>query len=236
MNRYNNIFKRIILLKNLIFLESVKKMPLLNLPVRSTVILLGEAKALLSPGSNLTSTELQKLGNITDIVAPSLFHCSGVPLAHSTFPKAKIWAPTGAKKTKAQISWTHELSKDPWPYQEQLICIPIKGIPKINEFVFVHNESKSLIITDLCFNLTDLNGLGAWIILNLFGTYRKFAMSKFFLKFAEDKLAFEQSLQEILNHDFENIVVSHGANVIGGGRKKLLLCFQERGFCAKHSF
>lgn len=219
------------LLKNLLFLDSIKKMPLMSLPVRSTLVQLKETKILISPGSNLTQATLQKLEDVKAIVAPSLLHCGGVPLAHSTFPKAQVWAPTGAKEIKSQIRWTHELSKDPWPYQDQLAFVPIKGVPKINEFVFIHKESKSLIITDLCFNLTNSKGLGAWIILNLFGTYRKFAVSKFFLKFAEDKLAFEQSLKEVLTHDFENIVVSHGTNVIGDGRRKLLQCFQERGLC-----
>lgn len=218
-------------MKNLIFLDSIKKMPLMSLPVRTTAVQLDGAKILISPGTNLTQTSLQNLGDIKAIIAPSLLHCGGVPLAHTIFPKAQLWAPTGAKELKPNIPWTHELSKDPWPYQEQLSLLPIKGVPKINEFVFNHKESKSLILTDLCFNLTDPKELGAWIILHLFGTYRRFAISKFFLKFAEDKVAFEQSLQDILKHDFDNIVVSHGANIVGGGQKKLLQSFQERGLC-----
>lgn len=205
-------------------------MPLLSLPVRSTFVSLEKNGLLISPGSCLDLNQLKTLTGVTDIIAPSLFHCGGIPKAHSVFPNSKVWGPIGASEVKSKINWTHELSTSQWPYNDQLALIEIKGMPKVNEIVFFHRETKSLIISDLCFNMVDASGLGAWIILNLFGTYRKLAVSKFFLKLVQDRNAFEQSLKILFSYDFENIIVSHGANVMGQGRSKLIKAFADRGY------
>lgn len=159
-------------MKNFVFLESIKKMPLMKLPVRSTYIPLESGKILLSPGSCLTDAQLKSLGKVTDIVAPNLFHCGGIPQAATVYSTAKIWGVQGAKAVKKEISWTAELTTNTWPYQDELPMIEIAGMPKVNEKVFFHKKSKSLFIADLCFNLVDSKGIGPWLILNMFGTYK----------------------------------------------------------------
>lgn len=214
----------------LIFLESIKKMPLMELPVRSTYVELPNAGILISPGSCLTVEQLRTLPKVTDILAPNLLHSAGIPLASSVFPNANIWGVPGLKKLKPSIKWAHDLSPQSWLFQEELALIPLMGMPKVREAVFFHKRTKSLIVTDLCFNLMAARGLGAQIILSLFGTYRQFAVSRFFAKFIEDKTAFENSLDQIFSYDFQNIVVGHGDNLKGHGREHLLKALQQRGF------
>lgn len=220
----------------LVFLESKKKMPLMELPVRSTNVSLPNAGILISPGSNLTAEQLRTLPRVTDILAPNLLHSAGVPLAASVFPEAKLWGVPGLKKLKPSIQWTHDLSPQNWHYQEELALIPLMGMPKVREAVFFHKRTKSLIVTDLCFNLMAARGLGAKIILGLFGTYRQFGVSRFFAKFIEDKAAFENSLDQIFSYDFQNIIVSHGDNLKGHGREHLLKALQQRGFRTSADF
>jgi hypothetical protein len=217
-------------MNQLSFLESELKMPLMSLPVRTVFVPINGGGVLISPGSQLKEEQLKKLKKVTDIVAPSLFHCAGVPKASRIFPNAKKWSVKNAKKAKPRIAWTDELSFATWPYHDQLPMVELQGIPKINEVLFYHKDSKSLIVTDLCFNLVDAKGLGAWIILNLFGTYRKLGVSKFFLKFCTDRIAFEKSLNEVFALDFQNIIVSHGSNIIGNAKEKLRFALEERGF------
>lgn len=211
-----------------ILIESVKKMPLMQLPVRSVCIPVNKGKVLFSPGSNLSTPDLKSVGEVTDVVAPNLFHCAGIPKALAVFPDAKIWGAKGVSTEKKNVPWSQELSSKVWPYQEELPLIEIAGMPKVNETVFIHKKSKSLLVTDLCFNLLDQKGIGPWLILNMFGTYQKFGISKFFLKFVKDRKAFNRSLQELFSHDFDNILVSHGHNIIGNGKKKLRDAFLER--------
>ncbi len=226
VKRFCSIFSAV---NDIELLDSIKSMPLMKLPVRSTIVTLNGSKILISPGSALTLDAYQNVMGITDIVAPSLLHWAGVPLAMKVFPSAKVWSHGKVQAVHKDVKWTHNLSENTWSYQAELPCIEIKGVPKVCEFVFFHKKSKSLIVSDLAFNMVGLRGIGPFIILNLFGTYRRFAISKFFLKFVEDKKAFEASLGEVFSYDFDNLVVGHGDLIIGGAKDKLAAAFRERG-------
>lgn len=215
-------------MNKLIFLESIKKMPLMALPVRSTYVSVKEGGILISPGSMLQLDQLKNLPLVTDIVAPNLFHCAGMMKASSFFSIAKKWGAPNSKMSKPDVEWTDELIKEKWPYTSELPMIHLQGMPSVNEVVFFHKESKSLIVTDLCFNMLDAKGIGSWLILNLFGTYKKFAISKLLLKQVKDKQAFENSLAEVFSYDFDNIILSHGYNIMGEAKSKLKKAFIER--------
>jgi len=213
--------------------ETLLKMPLMQLPVRTPLISLANAKVLVSPGSRLRPEQLQKMAGATDIIAPNLFHCAGVPKAAAALPQAKLWVVQGGMAAKPDIPWSAELTESAWPYTDELPFVAIGGMPAFNEAVFIHKKSKSLIVSDLCFNMRDVRGFGSWLILNLFGTYRKLGVSRFFMKFVKDREAFTKSMEELFSYDFDNIIVSHGDNVMGGGRRRLLEALQERGIRPK---
>lgn len=199
------------------YLDSEVKMPLLPLPVRTTVVTVGAKTLLISPGSRLTPEQLKSAGDVTDIVLPSHYHTAGCADAVAVFPNAKVWTPG-------------DLNENTWPYKDELPMIQIGGMPKIKESVFIHKPSRSLIVADLCFNLINARGFGAWLILNMFGTYKKFGVSRFFLKSVEDKAALEKSLSKIFAHEFDRIVVGHGEMIERDGKNQLLRAFAERGF------
>jgi len=207
--------------ENLTLLNSVKKMPVMSLPVRTVVAQLSSGNVLISPGSMLSEQQLRAVSGITDLVANNGFHNAGMPQARKLFPHAKAWGPPGS-------SYPHILSEQTWPHQSELPMVLIEGLPKINEVVFIHRESRTLICADLVFNMNDAEGVGTWIILNMFGTWRRFAVSKFFLKSLKDKPALERSLTKLFSHDFDNVLMAHGAPLLGGGREALLKAFAER--------
>lgn len=217
-------------MKSLRFIESEIRMPLMTLPVRSTLVSVRGLEILISPGSKIPIETYDPAWPVGDIVASNLLHCAGVPRAAKAYPKARIWGVEGAQQQRRNIAWTKMISPETWPYQNELPVIPLQGLPKVNEVVFVHLSTKTLIVTDLCFNMTDSKGWGARLILSLFGTYQRFAVSKFFCKYIVDKVAFKKSLDEIFAYDFDNIVLSHGQNIMGEGKEKLQKALLERGF------
>ncbi len=209
------------------FIESIKVMPLLPLPVKTTIVRLSSGIVMLSPGSMLKESDLARFPEVTDLVAPSLLHWAGVPQASRVIPKARTWG------ENPKFNWSNPLTLANWKYQEELPAIAIAGMPKVNEFVFIHKKSRTLIACDLAFNLVHARGLGAWIILNMFGTYRRFGVSKFFLKMVKDRPAFERSIENLFKHEFENIIVGHGDGVFGNGKEKLRIALNERGIFPK---
>lgn len=214
---------------DLSFLDCEVKLPLMSLPVRTTVVRLKTSLVMISPGSHLSPQQLQGAGGVTDLVAPNLFHCAGLPKAQSTFPNAKVWGSPGCQELKPKISWTSQLNPKDWPHSEELPLLLIQGMPKVNETVFFHRKSKTLIVSDLCFNLQEASGIGCWIILNLFGTYQQFGVSRLWLKMTKDFPALKKSLLQMFEWDFENIVMSHGSIVVDGGKDQLKTAFQNRG-------
>lgn len=220
-------------MKNIKFIETLKKMPLMSLPVRTVVVESPQGTVILSPGSNMTAMDYQSLSNVTDIVATNTFHTAGLPIAHSYFPLARLWVPNRRSTNKLPGLTTHLLETTSWPHQESLALLPLDGLPAIREFAFFHKDSKSLIVTDLCFNMTTVSGLGSWIILSLFGTYRRLGVSRFFAKYITDRLAFEKSLTRVFSCDFENVIVSHGENILTNGKERLLNALAERDLFPK---
>ncbi len=212
------------------FIEADKAMPFMSLPIRSTSVSVSGGRVLISPGSMMSRDDLKATGEITDIVAPNLFHCSGIPGAIVAFPRARVWATENVRKAKPLIRWTDELTPMRWLYQEELPVFEISGMPRVEESVFLDRRSNSLIVTDLLFNIKNPKGLGARIILGLFGTFNRLAISKFYAKLVSDKVAFEASMHEILRNDFDNIILSHGSVVFGQGNAQLKSALLDRGF------
>jgi hypothetical protein len=210
--------------------NSLLKMPLVKLPVTSSLIDLPTGKILLSPHPSLTPAEFQSMGDVTDIVAPNLFHHLGIKKAIEACPAAKLWGTVGFDEKIQDIPWQNFLTASNWPHQAELVAIPIAGMPKLNEIVFFHKQSKTLFVTDLCFNVLSDSGVGGWLLYHIFGTYQRFAVSKILIKFVTDQAAFQASLATLFACDFENIVVSHGCVIKGDGRAKLQAAFQEHGY------
>jgi hypothetical protein len=165
-------------------------------------------------------------------VAPSLLHTAGMKSAAAAHPGARLWGPPGVREKHPELKWHGVLGVDPWPYESDLPFVALAGMPKVKEHVFLHKPSQALFVTDLAFNLTDPKGAGARLIYSLFGTWRRFAVSRLFLLYAKDRAALGRSLEPIAALDFRHVVPSHGEAMLDDGKARLLAAFRERGLLA----
>ncbi|MBX5482402.1 MAG: hypothetical protein IRZ16_11290 [Myxococcaceae bacterium] len=211
------------------FLDSSVQMPAsLVLPVRCVLFELSEARVLLGPGTRLRREQLEQVGPVTDIVATSLTHASGVKQAAEVFPDARRWGPVGIREKYPELTWHGVLGEDPWPHERELSHHRLHGQPKLNESVFLHHASKTLYVSDLAFNITEPRGLAAAILFRLFGTYRRFAVSRIFLRYCEDRAALARSVQELIALDFEHVIPAHGEPALNNGKARLEAALKER--------
>ena len=111
-----------------------------------------------------------------------------------------------------------------------MICSSCKGADKQNEVEFFHRPTRTLIATDLCFNLSKPKGWAAGIVLRFMGVYNGFAINKTLKKMAKDLPAFEQSLARLFQWNFDAIVMSHGEPIQKGGKALLREALEGRGF------
>lgn len=214
------------------YLETSRAMPLVRLPLRTSVVPLMNARVLLAPASTFSADRFRELateGEITDIVVPNLFHTEGVVPAAKAFPNARLWAPAGIEKKKLDVRFHGTLGVDPWPHEDELSLVTLGGMPTFGESVFVHRATRTLVVADLAFNVLDASGLGARMIFGLFGTYRRFGVSRLFLREVKDRAAFDRSLAQLFEHDFDALAPAHGSVVAQDAKALFRAALAERG-------
>ena len=86
----------------------------------------------------------------------------------------------------------------------------IRGIPALAETVFYDSDSKTLIVTDLMFNMDSTVAFGTRLLLSAFGANNKLAQSKLVRMNTKDKSAYKSSAEKLLDLDFARVIVSHG--------------------------
>lgn len=212
-------------------IESSLKLAGVTLPIKSVVYSENDRTVLISPVPDLEKfkEEIDAVGDITDIVAPSGFHHMGVKKAKSLYPNAKLWASPALKEKRPDIAWDLYLGEHDWPLKD-LTPYLVGGMPKVQEFVFFHAPSKTLVVWDLVFNILEGSGFMHFLFFKGFGTYKRFAMSRFFKSFIKDKEEFQRSMHPLFKLDIESLVMAHGTPVNEKAKEQMSAALLERGF------
>jgi hypothetical protein len=165
--------------------------------------------------------ELTALGDVKFIIAPSKMHDLYLEDWLMRFPEARLLHSPALPQTlkmHGRASKIEEKTKK--LFGDELQFELIGGMPGIDEVVFFHQPSRTLIVADLVFNLPPGSG---WqrILQSLNGIYAKVGCSRFFRKFIKDKGAFRRSIERVLAWDFDRLVVGHGNNLESGAREAI---------------
>jgi hypothetical protein len=166
--------------------------------------------------------ELGRLGRVGHILAPNGMHDTYLEDWFSAFPAARFHGAAGFARFRPDLKFTDTLGDTPDPaWAGTFDQIRLRGIPRLNEVLFLHRASRTLIVTDLVFNLgPDMSWLSR-CLLTLNGCYCRFGPSRALKSVIRDRPALRQSLVRVLAWDFDAIVVSHGANVVTDGKARL---------------
>ncbi|MBI2501842.1 MAG: DUF4336 domain-containing protein [Candidatus Latescibacteria bacterium] len=201
------------------------KAPGLRIDHRMSVVRLSTGELLVHSPVELDGQldgALASLGPVRHLVAPSTFHDLYWLAWFARYPQATFWGVPGLREAHPELPFHQLLNPDqPTPWEAELPKLLIAGMPKLNEYVFFHSATRSLIVADLVFNFsTDQNLLGK-LFLKANACYGKVACSRLFRAFIKDRNAFRQSVEKLMEWDFERIVVGHGKIVPTGGKEVL---------------
>lgn len=161
---------------------------------------------------------LESLGLVAHIVAPNAFHDSDGAFYRTRFPLARFYAPG-----EIASAWPHALRKE-------VDYIPVGGLRFVKETVFFHTVSKTLVVTDLVFNMhCRLEGLEKFLYL-LNGIYGRFGPSRLFrYGFISDKTELGRAIANMLRWDFERVIMNHGDILERDGPARIREAFAEIG-------
>ena len=157
---------------------------------------------------------LGELGTVRYIVGPNTYHDAFLAEFAAAYPRAELHTAPGLADLNRKLHPTFELDDAaPEAWRDVIDQHWVRGVPRLNEFVFLHRPSRSLIIADLAFNLRAPQPWLTRVAMSLNHAYDRFTPTRFFKSLIRDPKALRSSIEHLLEWDFDRIVVGHGANV-----------------------
>ena len=188
----------------------------------------GEKLLLHSPVPITTGllADIEPLGEVRAIVAPSRYHHLHVRSASEAFPRARVYGAPGLAKKRKDLKLDGVLEEEaPEDWAGDLEQTMVGGIPILSEFAFFHPASHSLILTDLCFNYPATGSGVPRLYRKLAGVDGKFAVELCVRLFVRDRKALRSSCDRIIEWDFDRVVVAHGEVLESGGKEAFKRAF-----------
>ena len=185
---------------------------------RMTVIRLSDGRLLIhspSPIDAVTKTEIEGLGPVAFIIAPGNYHYLHVKSAQDAFVGAETHICPGIEKKDPKLSYSKVLGDEPDPaWAEDLDQVLVQGSRFIWEVAFFHRTTKTLILVDLIENYGDKTAKINWVMLVwwkfVFRMWNHPKPAPEYQMGWKDKAAARQSLERILDWDFDKIIIAHG--------------------------
>ena len=175
-----------------------------------TVLKLNAEKLLIhstAPFSRQDKAAIEKLGTPAWLADATVFHDTFAVEGMAAFPELPYFAPEGFTK-RVRFRPLTDLAN---LCAAEVEILPLGGMPKVNEHVFYHNESKTLLIADLVFNWGAGNsGWERFVRKYLIGITTWPGTSRLFKMCIKDKAAFNGSLNEVLKRPFKRVIPGHG--------------------------
>jgi hypothetical protein len=193
-----------------------------HLPSRMTILRLPDGDLMLHspiPIDDDLAGEIAALGPVAHVVAPSLFHHLFVPQALERYPQALLTAAPGLAEKRAELPVADVLTDEPPPAWEGVIDqLVIRGAPKLNEVAMLHRPSRTLIVSDLVFNVRQPQGWGTSLVLRMMGTHKRLRQSRLWHLYTKDRAQLRGSVEKLLSWEFDRVLPGHGDPHEGNAR------------------
>lgn len=174
-----------------------------------------------APLSAELRAEVDALGRVAAIVAPSLFHHLGVRSWIDAYPHAVTCACPGLERKRPDLRWDRVLGDTPEPeWAGELDQVFFRSRSLENEVVFHHRASRTLICADAVFNLGAHPSWFTRLVASLLAARRPGAtlLERVMIR---DRAGARAQIDRMLAWDFDRIVLSHGPLIETGGREIL---------------
>jgi hypothetical protein len=193
----------------------------LRLGTRMSVVRLGDGDLWIHspiPLSHELRAAVDALGTVRHIVAPSLYHHLFAGDWKAAYPAATLHGPAALARKRKDLALTASLEEAAAaPWASELVPVHIDGCG-LDETVFVHRPTRTLVTSDLTENFVTHPHLPTRLYLKASGTYGKIGWPRALRIVYRDHAAARRSLDALLEHDFDRIVIAHGDVIASGGK------------------
>ena len=177
-----------------------------------------------------TLKRITELGPVRYLLAATPRHAWRLAAWHSLFPEAQLWAPRPTPFTlkKGHLLFTGILGDEaPQAWKDDFDQLAFKGNPLIEEVLFFHKQSRTVILDDLIQIHPMAKGKpfrNALLKLGGVASPDGGVPLDIRLSFTNRDLA-RQSLEKLLSWDFDKLIIAHGVCITRDAKP-----FVERAF------
>jgi hypothetical protein len=181
-----------------------------------------------APFTDEDRATIRAFGKPASLVEATLMHDTFAKEGRAAFPDLPYLAPDGFPDVTGIA--TQLLDSVPEEWIGEIDVIPIAGTRK-NEHAFFHRRSRTLIVADLFFSMPpETRGWPRFFARQFMRLPRLFGISAFFRLIIRDRVAFERSVKQLLELDFENLIVAHWEPFVGKAKPAVEQALADFGF------
>ena len=189
---------------------------------RMTVLRLGEGGLWLHSPIAIDA-ELRKrlddLGPVRHLVSPNKLHHLHLTSAREAFPEAKLWAPPGLAGKRRDLAFDGTLGDAAEPaWAADLEQVVVRGSRWMEEVVFFHAPSRTLLVADLCEHFGPHSPPLTRLIARIGRMYDRPRMPPDWQASFRDRAATRASFERLLAWDFDRVILAHGKLLTAGAK------------------
>lgn len=172
---------------------------------------------------------ISALGEPAYLIEAITLHDTFARDGQQAFPNLPFYAPAGF--TEIVGFPTEDLSNPPADWAGEVDVLHLAGKSKGEEFVVLHRPSRTLIVTDLAFNIEENAPLGVRLLSYVqVGAQHAPGVPRPERLMVRDPAAFKRSLDTMMEWDFDRVIVGHGEPIEIAGKQKLEHAFRAAGY------
>jgi hypothetical protein len=169
-----------------------------------------------------TASALGSLGEVDSIVWPSWWHDMYLTDYAAAYPRARLFGAPVLVQWHRRMPSLQSLDEctSVWaPCIDQVYVDRMRLF--LDEFVFLHRSSRSVIVADLAFHFDEQSNWFTKWSFGVIGAYPGCNIPWFYRLAPRDRRYLRAKIDRILDWDFDRLVVGHGSVVESGGKDAL---------------
>lgn len=191
----------------------------------TTVIRLEDGRVLLhsaGPWRAEEVTAISEWGEVAGIMEGSRIHDTFARELRRFFPGVPYGLPPGFPIPTDELAPVEPLARWNSRWGPEIKVLKIGGMPRLQEHVLLHVPSRTLVLTDLVFNLVFAPGETVPWALRLISGLKTFPGTSRLVKWCvKDRAAVQSSLAKMMTWDFDQVVVNHGEVITENAKETL---------------
>ena len=185
----------------------------LHVQLRMTVVRLPDGGLWLYspvPVDDALAEQIECLGAVRHLVAPSRGHHLFAAEAKARWPAATLWVSPGLAAAQPDLSADATLSDHESAWAAELEPLRLRAIPAIDEVVFLHVATRTVICCDLVINVHDEP---SWLTRHFYralGVWRRPGPTRYWRWKTKDPQAARDAYDRIVGWQPRRVIMAHG--------------------------